>query len=484
MCEVNRNVQCADGLGDKWLEKELRHVNLGDVRLNKRLIKTSYLIENKASGSINQSCVGWKEAKGAYRLFSNEKLEAKEIYSSHYKETIERIKGDEIVFSVQDTSYLDFDSHIKTKGLGSISKAYTKHKKGLLLHSALIVNKDGLPLGLSSQQCWARSIREETAQEKANRKYRTAIKEKESYKWIAALKETLNNLAEGAQLVTIGDREADIFKFLWTIESLDSFYVIRNRTNRKFICIEGGKTDLQTRITQLPVKREIVLNVAENKYQISRKANIEVRYMKGYIPIRSSYIYGSKDTEHKISDKIAIYVVSAKETNPPERVEAIDWTLLTNVPVNSTLDAIERINWYKLRWKIEEYFRILKSGCKVESSRLATKERLEKLIAIKSIIAFKILYLTKVALSNPMEVCTKVLSNEEWKTLYIREHKVAKLPEEPPNIKQAIIWLGKLGGFMNRKSDNLPGTMTLWRGYENLRESMVMLRIMTSQSCG
>ncbi|WP_425383955.1 IS4 family transposase [Wolbachia endosymbiont (group B) of Eupithecia inturbata] len=83
-----------------------------------------------------------------------------------------------------------------------------------------------------------------------------------------------------------------------------------------------------------------------------------------------------------------------------------------------------------------------------------------------------------------MEVCTKVLSNEEWKTLYIREHKVAKLPEEPPNIKQAIIWLGKLGGFMNRKSDNLPGTMTLWRGYENLRESMVMLRIMTSQSCG
>lgn len=149
-----------------------------------------------------------------------------------------------------------------------------------------------------------------------------------------------------------------------------------------------------------------------------------------------------------------------------------------------TLDAIEKINWYKLRWKIEEYFRILKSGCKIESSRLATKERLQKLIAIKSIIAFKILYLTKVALSNPMEICTKILSNEERKVLYMCEYRVATLPEEPPNIKQAIIWLGKLGGFMNRKSDNLPGSMTLWRGYENLKESIVMLHIMTSQNCG
>ena len=267
-------------------------------------------------------------------------------------------------------------------------------------------------------------------------------------------------------------------------ETLGSFYVIRNRANRRFICTEVGKTDLQTRITQLPVKKKISLEVTKSENQRSRKANIEVKYMKGYIPIRSSSIYGSRDTVHKISDKIPVYVISAKETNPPEGLEAVDWTLLTNVPINNTLDAIEKINWYKLRWKIEEYFRVLKSGCKIESSRLATKERLQKLIAIKSIIAFKILYLTKVALSNPTETCTKILSNEEWKVLYMREYRVATLPEEPPNIKQAIIWLGKLGGFMNRKSDNLPGTMTLWRGYENLKESIVMLHIMTSQNCG
>ncbi|MGL9776076.1 MAG: hypothetical protein ACR5K1_05795, partial [Wolbachia sp.] len=109
---------------------------------------------------------------------------------------------------------------------------------------------------------------------------------------------------------------------------------------------------MQTRIAQLPVKKKISLEVIKGGHQKSRKANIEVKYMKGYIPIRAPYIYGSKDTAHKISDKIPVYVVSAKETNPPEGLETIDWTLLTNVPVNNTLDAIERINWYKLRWKI------------------------------------------------------------------------------------------------------------------------------------
>ncbi len=161
------NISNCNDLGNQWLEKELRHVDCGDKRLIKRLFTTSILIEGKASGSINQSCKTWKEAKGAYRLFGNSKLDAKEIYSSHYKETRERIKGEGFVFAVQDTTYLDFDTHIKIQGLGSISKAYTKHKKGLILHSTLILSQEGLPLGLTSQQCWARIARDEGAEEKA-----------------------------------------------------------------------------------------------------------------------------------------------------------------------------------------------------------------------------------------------------------------------------------------------------------------------------
>lgn len=471
-------------LGDRWLERELRHVSLGDKRLIKRLVNTSVLIEGKASGSINQNCGTWKEAKGAYRLLSNEKLDAKEIYSSHYKETAERIKGNKFVFSIQDTTYLDFDSHVKTQGLGSISKAYTKHKKGLILHSTLIVSMEGLPLGFSSQQCWARVVREEKAKEKTRRQYITSSQNKESYKWITALRETMSVVPKETQVIILGDREADIFEFLWEAQALGSFFVIRNRQDRKFICPEIGKTKLQTKINKLSIKQEILLEVPKKASQKARKANIEIKYTYGSIPIRAPSLYGSKNTGHKINDKVALYAIRAKEVNPPEGVEAIDWTLLTNVPVTSFEEAIEKINWYKLRWKIEEYFKVLKSGCKIESARLSTRAKLERLIAIKSIIAFKILYLSKVALSHPEESCTKILTSQEWKTLYMREHHTIRLPEEPPNIKQAIIWLGKLGGFLNRKNDNLPGPTTLWRGYENLKQSIQMLSILSPQTCG
>jgi hypothetical protein len=372
------NPAIVDDANNKWLESELQHVKFKYKRLIDRLIKTSNLIEWKASGSINQSCRNWKDAKGAYRLFSNEKVEVREIYSSHYKETYNRIKDQSFILAVQDTTYLDYDSHIKTKDLGSISKAYTKHKMGLIVHSSLAVTVDGMPLGLTSQQCWARPIREEKSVEKSRRKYVTKIEDKESYKWISALKQTIKNVPN-IKIITIGDREADIFEFLWEVEALGTLFVIRNRHDRKLICPEVGKTKVQSNIKKSLIKQEIILQVP--KKGSHRAATIEVKYSTGFIPIRPASIYGSS-SKHKISDNIMVYVISAKEINPPEGVEAIDWTLLTNVPVNNMDDAVERISWYKLRWKIEEYFRILKSGCKIENSRLSTQARLKRLIAI------------------------------------------------------------------------------------------------------
>ncbi|WP_419234585.1 IS4 family transposase [Rickettsia endosymbiont of Nabis limbatus] len=467
-----------------WLENELRHVDFKDKRLINRLIKTSNLLDSKASGTINQSCRSWKDAKGAYRLFSNDKFDIDEVYSSHHVETQNRIQGKNLVFAIQDTTYLDYDTHIKTKGLGSISKAYTKHKQGLIMHSTIIVTPGGLPLGLTSQQCWARIAREEDQKEKARRKYITHIKDKESYKWINAFEETIANIPENTRVITVGDREADIFDLLWKIEESAAEFVIRNRQDRKFICPENGKTKIQTKISKLQSKKEIRLKIPGNGLHKARKANVEIKYTYGHIPIRSVSLYGPENTDHKISDKLAVYVVSAKEINAPVGVEAIDWTILTNIPVSSFEDAVERITWYKLRWKIEEYFRVLKSGCKIEASRLSAETKLQKLIAIKSLIAFKILYLSKIASTCPEESCDSILTTQEWKTLYMRVHRTNNTPGKPPNIKEAIILLGKLGGFMARKSDGLPGAMSLWRGYEILQESVMMLSIVSGKICG
>lgn len=260
---MNIHTKAADNLGanSAWLEKELRHVNFKDKRLATRLFKTSNFIESKASGSINQSCRKWKDAKGAYRLFSNKKVDVSEIYSSHYKETLERISGQECIFSVQDTTYLDFDSHAKTKDLGSISKAYTKHQMGLIVHSALAVTKDGVPLGLTSQQCFTRPIREETPKEKQRRKYLTNIKDKESYKWITSLKETIQN-TKGIQVITIGDMEADIFALMLEAEEFGTLFLVRARKDRTLIDLEPKKTTtIHTAIKESIIKHRMTLQI-------------------------------------------------------------------------------------------------------------------------------------------------------------------------------------------------------------------------------
>lgn len=125
--------------------------------------------------------------------------------------------------------------------------------------------------------------------------------------------------------------------------------MIRNRQDRRFICPEVGKTKLETSINKHSKKQEITLEVPKKGSQKARQADIEIKYTYGLIPIRAPSLYGSKDTERKISDTVAVYVIRAKEMNPPGGVEAIDWTLLTNIPVSNFEEAIERVNWYKLR---------------------------------------------------------------------------------------------------------------------------------------
>jgi hypothetical protein len=475
------------GLGKDWIRKEFHHIDFGDKRLRKRFFETAEFLSAKASASIHQSCHGaWPLAKGAYRLFGNERVRASEILCSHRRETKKRLRGHSRLFSIQDTSHLDFDSHQKTQGLGSISKAYRKHKRGLMLHAALMVTEQGLPLGLSASKCWSRVAREETAREKQRRIYTSAIREKESVKWIDALQETVAITPAGCELITIGDREADIFEFVQSAQSLDTSFIVRNRQDRRFINAKGKKTKLRSALSRSPLLRTIAIEIPENRNRAARTAHVEIRATSGALPIRNHLVYGpkGKTAGRHIHEKVPVYVIGVKERHPPKGVEAVDWVLLTNLPVTDADSAVEKVMWYGLRWKIEEFFRTLKSGCSIEQCRLNTAEKLMKMVMLKSVIAFKLMYLAKAAVSHPDAACTQVLTNVEWQTLYRRAHQTATLPKYAPTVLQAVIWLGQLGGFLNRRSDGLPGMMSLWRGYEILQESIQMSLILRPRNCG
>ena len=133
-------------------------------------------------------------------------------------------------------------------------------------------------------------------------------------------------------------------------------------------------------------------------------------------------------------------------------------------------DALQRIDWYKHRWQIEVYFKVLKSGTQVQQTRLATKDRLLRYIALLSVIAWRLYWLTMINRFTPDADCTHILHDPEWKALYYVTHKTEKLPEKIPTVSQAVIWIAKLGGFLARKSDGNPGVTVLWRGWQRLND--------------
>jgi hypothetical protein len=147
---------------------------------------------------------------------------------------------------------------------------------------------------------------------------------------------------------------------------------------------------------------------------------------------------------------------------------------LTSLPVQTSRDAFLYVTWYTYRWRIERYHYILKSGCQVEELQLETQERLEKAIAVYSIVAWRLLWLTYFSRQSPNEPCTIVLSEEGWKALYITIHRSPIPPDEPSTIAAAVRWIAQLGGFLGRKSDGEPGAKVLWRGLQRLQDLTLM----------
>lgn len=144
--------------------------------------------------------------------------------------------------------------------------------------------------------------------------------------------------------------------------------------------------------------------------------------------------------------------------------------LLTNLPVRSFDEAYEKVLWYCLRWRIEMYYKVLKSGFRVEACRLGHAERLARYLTVMSIVAWRLFMITLIARTNPTTPCTKLLADHEWQVLFLKVNKNKKLPKKPPVIGEVVIWVARLGGFLARKGDGPPGTITLWRGWKRLAD--------------
>jgi len=462
---------------DIWCSKEFESVKLGDKRLNRRLLKVANDLLNNPTEAIHNASNGWAQAKAAYRLFDNDKLTEDSLMQAHREETIKRVEESrcDILFAIQDTTTLNYTHHPKKQGINKINQnqGFDKPSKGFFLHNTLIMTEDGLPLGLLDQKIYQHS-----AVDKVNHKQRP-IHEKESFRWIEALQIT-SSLCRNKNIISVADRESDIFELFVEANILSSKILIRAAHDRILKDEAQESQTIWKKLQEVPIAGYQDLYLPSRHNQPERIVNLEIRYAE--IILKAPH--RKPEAKTKILESVKLQAVWLYESNPPKGTTALEWMLLTNMNVSNIQDAINMGKWYRLRWQIECYHRVLKSGCKIEDCRLETFDRLKKYVRLKSIIAFRLLWLTMINRVNPEASSDTILRDYEWKALCCHISKTPIPPKNPPSVREAVRMIAKLGGFLGRKNDKEPGMTYIWRGWEKLTLIAEFWHSITNVTCG
>jgi hypothetical protein len=465
----------ADGSGSDWVDRadggwtrvEMGELALGDIRLERRLRRVAEELSQQPEYPINLASQDAAATKAAYRLFDNEKVSSARILSCHRKNVIKRAQSEPVVLAIQDTTVFNFTSHKKTRGLGPIGKSEEPHK-GLFLHSVLAVTPYGLPLGVLSHRCWAR----EDFVDSANTYQDRPLHEKESYRWVQALREVSElSLGSATTVVHVGDRECDIYEFLREAQGANARFLIRASYDRR---VESADEvgSVQRHLGGMPPQALLELRIPTQK----RTAHLELRFS-------SVVLRAPQRIVRKERVSVQCWVVNVVERTPPEGHEPLSWTLLTNVGVHSIEDAVERLSWYQRRWSIEEFHKVLKSGCLVEDCRLQTAERLKRYLALFCVIAWRIFWMTHIARADPNSSALVVLGTQEIGALSsLKRFKDKHLNAQTMTVRQAVVAIAALGGHLARRSDPPPGTQCLWRGWQRLASMTEMYDSMVERS--
>jgi hypothetical protein len=458
----------AESTPQNWAETELKGAQFRDQRLNQRMIEMADAFSKNPQSPINKANQDAASTKAAYRFFSNPKVTPEKILHPHQVQTLERIQAHSVVLAIQDTSSLNYHAHPKTQGLGEISKTGKTSVQGLFMHSVFCVSTEGIPLGFLDQRIWARPKDEQPSGKKKARV--KTIEEKESIRWIESLRQTAEMASKiSSRIVTVCDREADMFEFFLESKELNQDVVVRCFRDRE---VNEEEAPIWDFANSLPVAGKMKVEIVGTQKRKARTARVQVRYA----PIEMNPPAGSL-----LIDVLPMYVVHVKEVYTPAGEEPLEWLLYTTVAVNSFEDAQERVSWYKLRWMIEVFHKILKSGFQIEDCRLEEGVRLMRYLTLMSVVAWRILWMLYTQRSNPDGAATLVFSESEWKVLYGITHKTNKIPNKVGSLRDAIHWVARLGGFLDRKGDGEPGMITLWRGWNRLMDMMISYEIFSSE---
>ena len=457
-----------------WAIREFAQAALPDRRQQRRLQIMATAFAQKPTAPIPQACPSLAETKAAYRFVENERIVPRAIRQAHHQATLQRVATYPVVLAIQDTTTLNYSTHPKTQGLGPIG-SHSPKTIGLLLHSTLALTPTGQPLGFLHN-----AVRARRGQGLAAKRHQRKLADKESHKWVESLQacQQLAPLCPQTQLVNITDREGDLYElFVEALRVPTVHLLVRARHDRK---LEDPAQTLWQEVGRQRVAATFSVLVGRRGDQPSRLARLNLRFCKVHLqaPRRKAE-----------QPAIELWAIEAREiSRVPKGAARIVWRLLTTLPIHCVEEAIEKVRWYAQRWQIEVIHKVLKSGCQIEQRQLETAQRLERVLSVDLVVAWRILALCKAARELPDDPISHWLPAAQWQALCCYVHRQTTPPKTAPTVRQAVLWIAQLGGFLARKSDGEPGTKTLWRGLHQLDVMTNMWRIFHEkerrQKCG
>jgi hypothetical protein len=454
---------------DAWIDQELAACEFKDARLRRRFRQ---LIEQLGAGigeSIPLACQDWANTKAAYRFFSNERVSEAEILAGHFEATRSRLPADNApILILHDTT--EFTYHRKdVHAIGVLHNAAGRKDIegrthlhticGISMHSSLVVTTAGLPLGLAAIKFWTRDeFKGCNALKKKINPTRVPIEAKESIRWLENLRQSTALLGKPQRCVHLGDRESDIYELFCAAQEVGTHFLVRTCVDR---LVEDGTRTIAVNMEQEPVRGLHRIQFRDKEGNLCR-AILEIRYSRMVIlpPVGKRNRY----------PELTLTVIHATERGTPPGRERINWKLLTDLPVGSRQDAIEKISWYTQRWKIETFHKILKSGCRAEESKLRAAERLVNLIAVFCILGWRVFWMTMINRTTPGASPALAFTELELHLLdTLVKDPAGAVPRKRP-LSLYLIKLASLGGYLARANDSPPGTMVMWRGLSRLTD--------------
>ena len=439
-----------------WAEEEFGGARLGDERLRQRLLTLARDRYARPEANLPQACQTRAKTKAAYRFLEHPDTTLDALLQPHFEAARQRLAAEPVVLAVQDTTSLNYTTRVPADDLGPITSR-AEGAVGLWLHSTLAFNTEGTPLGLLDVQCWARDGRQFG---KHRARKQRSIEEKESAKWLKSFRALaeVQRRTPGTRLVSVGDREADIYELFREAlaDPQGPGLLVRAEQDR---LLAAGQEHLWPWLEQQTAAGVQEIRVPRRGTQGARVARLEVRFAPVTLrPPRSKPQLGA----------LTMWAVLAQEAAAPAGIKPLRWMLLTTWAVEDFAGACEKLHWYTLRWGIEVFHRTLKSGCQIEQRQLGSAERLEACLAIDLVVGWRIYHLAKLGRETPHVPCTVYFEEAQWKALLAYIHKDPLPPAQPPSLNDAMRLVASLGGFLGRKGDGHPGTQTLWLGLQRL----------------